>query len=144
MEVFVKSKKNGNKYFIRIDPGEEIVSTLKEFCIERSIKLGKISAIGAVNEAEIGIFDPLKKEYHSNTIKGTFEILSIAGNITSNKDQPYLHMHIMLSDSEYNAFGGHLNKAVVSATCEVIIEEFEGRLDRYYDENSRLNLIELE
>ncbi|RLC55883.1 MAG: DNA-binding protein [Candidatus Cloacimonadota bacterium] len=144
MEVFVKSKKIGNKYFIRIDPGEEIVSTLKEFCIERSIKLGKISAIGAVNEAEIGIFDPLKKEYHSNTIKGTFEILSITGNITSNKDQPYLHMHITLSDSKFNAFGGHLNKAFVSATCEVIIEEFEGKLVRYYDENIRLNLLELE
>ena len=143
MEVFVKSKKIGNKFFIRIDSGEEIVSSLNEFCIERSIKLGKMSAIGAVNEVEIGIFDPLKKEYHSNTIKDTFEILSIAGSITSNKDQPYLHMHIMLSDSEYNAFGGHLNKAVVCATCEVIIEEYEGKLDRYYDENIRLNLLEL-
>ena len=143
MEEFVESKKFANKYFIRIDKEEEIVSILTEFCNERSIKLGRISAIGAVNEIEIGIFDPIKKEYHSNTIKGTFEILSIAGNITSNKDQPYLHMHIMLSDSEYNAFGGHLNKAVVSATCEVIIEEFDGKLDRHFDENSGLNLIEI-
>jgi len=139
----VESKKNGNKYFIRLDPGEEIVSNLNEFCNEKSIKLGKISAIGAVNEAEIGIFDPLKKEYHSNIIKGTFEILSITGNITSNKDQSYLHMHIMLSDNEYNAFGGHLDKAVVSATCEVIIEEFEGKLNRHFDEYTGLNLIEI-
>lgn len=139
----MESKKNGNKYFIRLDPGEEIVSNLNEFCNEKSIKLGKISAIGAVNEAEIGIFDPLKKEYHSNIIKGTFEILSITGNITSNKDQSYLHMHIMLSDNEYNAFGGHLDKAVVSATCEVIIEEFEGKLNRHFDEYTGLNLIEI-
>ena len=139
----MESKKIENKYFIRIDRGEEIVSTLTEFCNKRSIKLGKIFAIGAVNEVEIGLFDPLKKEYHSNTINGTFEILSITGNITSNKDQPYLHMHIMLSDSEYNAFGGHLNRAVVSATCEVIIEEYEGKLERYFDENIGLNLIDL-
>ena len=142
MEVFVESKKIGNKYIIRIDKGEEIVSLLTEFCNERSIKLGKITAIGAVNEVEIGLFDPIKKEYHSKTIKGTFEILSVLGNITSNKDQPYLHMHITLSDSEYNAFGGHLNKAVVSATCEVIIEEMSGNLDRYFDENIGLNLFE--
>ena len=139
----MESKKIGNKYIIRIDPGEEIVSILTEFCSERSIKLGKISAIGAVNEVEIGLFDPLKKEYHSNIIKGFFEILSITGNITSNKDQPYLHMHILLSDIEYNAFGGHLNRAVVSATCEVIIEEFEGKLNRYFDKKSGLNLFEL-
>jgi len=143
MEVFVESKKNGNKYFIRIDQGEEIVSILTKFCTKRDIKVGKISAIGAVNEVKIGIFDPLKKEYHSKTINGTFEILSITGNITSNKHQPYLHMHIMLSDSEYNAFGGHLNSAVVSATCEVIIDEFEENLDRYFDENTGLNLFEL-
>ena len=84
-----------------------------------------------------------KKRYYSNTIKGIFEILSITGNITSNNDQSYLHMHIMLSDGEYNAFGGHLNKAVVSATSEVIIEEFEGKLDRHFDEKSGLNLIDL-
>ena len=142
MEGFVKSKKVGNKYIIRIDKGEEIVSLLTEFCNERSIKLGKISAIGAVNEVEIGLFDPIKKEYHSNTIKGTFEILSVLGNITSKKDQPYLHMHITLSNSEYKAFGGHLNKAVVSATCEVIIEEMSGNLARYFDENIGLNLFE--
>ncbi len=143
MEELVKSKKIENRYFIRIDRGEEIVSNLTEFCKERSIKLGRISAIGAVNEATIGIFDPLKKEYHSVEFKGTYEILSIMGNITSNNDQPYLHMHITLSDSEYNAFGGHLNKAIVSATCEVIIEEFEGKLNRFFDEKTGLNLVEL-
>ena len=143
MEEILESKKMGNNYFIRIDKGEEIMSILTEFCNEREIKLGKISAIGAVNEVEIGIFDPLKKEYQSNTIKGTFEILSITGNITSNKDQPYLHMHIMLSDSNYNAFGGHLNRAIVGATCEVIIEELNGNLERYFDEELEINLIDL-
>jgi len=143
MEELVESKKISNKYFIRIDRGEEIVSNLTEFCKERSIKLGRISAIGAVNEATIGIFDPLKKEYNSVELKGTFEILSIMGNITSNNDQPYLHMHITLSDNEYNAFGGHLNKAIVSATCEVIIDKFEGKLNRYFDEKTGLNLVEL-
>ncbi len=142
MEEFVESRKIGNKYIIRIDKGEEIVSILTEFCKKRSIKLGKISAIGAVNEVEIGVFDPLTKDYHSNLIKGTFEILSVVGNITINKEKPYLHLHITLSDSEYNAFGGHLNKAVVSATCEVIIEELSGNLNRYFDANSGLNLIE--
>lgn len=140
----MESIKIGNKYLVRIDPGEEIVSNLTEFCKERSIKLGSISAIGAVNKVEIGIFDPLKKEYYSDTLKGTYEILSIMGNITSNNNQPYLHMHITLSDNKYNAFGGHLNNAVVSSTCEVIIEEFEGKLDRYFDKNIGLNLFEIE
>lgn len=128
MEELVKSKKIENRYFIRIDRGEEIVSNLTEFCKERSIKLGRISAIGAVNEATIGIFDPLKKEYHSVEFKGTYEILSIMGNITSNNDQPYLHMHITLSDSEYNAFGGHLNKAIISTTVKLLLMNLKANL----------------
>ena len=52
-------------------------------------------------------------------------------------------MHIILSDSDYKTFGGHLNRAVVSATCEVIIEEYEGTLERYFDDNIGLNLFEL-
>ena len=143
MELFVESKKIGNRYIIRIDKGEEIVSILTRFCNERAIKSGKISAIGAVNEVDIGLFDSIKQEYYSKTLKGAFEILSITGNISSNKDQPYLHMHITLSNNEYNAFGGHLNKAIVSATCEVILEELNGKLERSFDENTGLNLFKL-
>ncbi len=139
----MKSIQFENKHFIRIDKGEEIVSILTKFCNNKSITLGKISAIGAVDEVEIGIFEPKTKDYNSKIIKGTFEILSISGNISCKKNEPYLHMHIILSDRDYKAFGGHLNKAVVSATCEVIIEEYDGKLDRYFDENIGLNLFEL-
>ena len=38
-------------------------------------------------------------------------------------------------------FGGHLNKAMVSATCEMVIYIIDGKIDRYYDEQIGLNLL---
>ena len=55
----------------------------------------------------------------------------------------YLHIHVNLADEEHRTFGGHLNEAVVSATCEAIIEEFEGEVDRFFDEKIGINLMDV-
>ena len=41
-------------------------------------------------------------------------------------------------------FGGHLNRAIVSATCEMIIDVIDvidGTVDRIYDEETGLNIF---
>ncbi|MCK5684547.1 DNA-binding protein [bacterium] len=134
-------KKIENSYVLRLDPGEEIIVSIKKFCELEKIHVGSISAIGAVNKVEIGYFETAKKEYHSTVKKGDFEILNLSGNIASMDDEVYLHLHISIAGSDLCAYGGHLNHAIVSATCEVFIDTLNGKLDRSHDEKTGLNLL---
>ena len=134
---------NKKKWIFRQLIIKEILSELEKVCSQYNIKLGKISGIGAVNRATIGFFEPAIKKYHPTEINDDHEITSLSGNITSMNNEVYLHVHINLANSENNTFGGHLNEAFVSATCEVIIEEFEGEVSRFFDETGGLNLLDV-
>ena len=131
------------KYVIRIDRGEKIVETLAKICVENNITLGIISGIGAVSKAKIGLFKPEEKKYFTTELLGDYEITSLNGNISIMNGEVYLHLHINLADEKHKTFGGHLNEAVVSATCEVIIEKIEGSIERKFDKEKGLNLLKI-
>jgi len=137
----LKTKKIGNKTFVRIDKGEEIIGSLKRCCRENNINLGIVSGIGAANDIVVGLFDPEKKKYYSKRLTGNFEITTLQGNISEMDGEPYLHLHITLGDEKHNSYGGHLTSAVVSATFEGVIELLDGRIGRKLDENIGLNLM---
>ena len=133
----------GTTCIIRIDRGEEIVSTINEFCTGKRIFLGTVQGIGAVGNAEIGLFETATKKYHAKTLWGDLELTALLGSITTMNGAPYLHLHATITDSTHQAFGGHLKSAVVSGTCEVFITMLEGRVERVFDDETGLNLLDL-
>lgn len=135
-------KQFANKYILRLDRGEEIVASLKTFCEKEKISLGSISGLGAVNKAVIGLFNCEEKKYYKTDLSGDFEITSLLGNISTMDGEIYLHLHIALGDDKYNVKGGHLNSAVISGTGELIIEKFDGSVDRSFSEEIGLNLYD--
>lgn len=137
-------KKFGNTYVVRMDKGEEIVSTLKEFCQQQNIILGSIKGIGAVDKATIGLFKTDEKKYYSVELNGSYEITSLLGNISTMNGEVYLHLHINLSDEHYKTYGGHLNSAIISATGEIIIEAIDGMVDRKFNDDEGLNLLKFD
>ncbi|MBN1296994.1 DNA-binding protein [bacterium] len=139
----MEAKQIGNTWIIRIRRGEEIIATLTTACRENHIRLGIISAIGAVGEATIGLYDVSRQQYHSESYSGDMEIVCLTGNVTTMHGEIYLHLHVSLSDVSHNLIGGHLNRAVVSATCEVFIQTIPGEIDRFTDDETGLNLLKL-
>ena len=134
-------RKFGDKYLIRIDKGEELVDTLKKFCIDNKIKLGAITGLGVTNKVTMGIFETQSKKYYSKELIGNHEIAPLYGNITTMGSEVYLHFHVNLGNDEHMSFAGHLTSAYVSATVEVIIDAIGGEVDRKFSDEIGLNLL---
>lgn len=130
-----------NTIVCRIDKGEEILDKIKEVALKENIKLANVNALGATNEFTVGVFKPEEKKYYSNEFKGDFEIVSLTGTINTMNGKFYTHIHMSAGNDKGEVFGGHLNKAVVSATCEMIINIIDGVVDRKFDEDIGLNLF---
>lgn len=135
-------RKFNNTIVARIDRGEEIIAKIKEIALKEDIKLANINALGATNDFTVGVFNVDEKKYYSNDFKGNFEIVSLTGTINTMNEEFYTHIHMSAGNEKGEVFGGHLNRAIVSATCEMVINVINGKVDRKYDENIGLNLFE--
>ena len=134
-------KRFENTIVARIDKGEEILEKIKEIALNENIKLANINALGATNDFTVGVFKTEEKKYYANEFKGDFEIVSLTGTINTMNNEFYTHIHMSAGNDKGEVFGGHLNRAVVSATCEMVLNIIDGRVDRYFDEEIGLNLM---
>ena len=139
----MKFKKIKDTYFIRLDRGENLIETLKQFCTKQKIKCSYFFGIGALGEAELAHYIVENKKYTSKTYKQPLEIVNMNGNITTMNKEVYLHCHITLSDEKMKAIAGHLKEGIISATCELILVKLNATINRKYDDFTGLNLLNI-
>ncbi|MBQ1324412.1 MAG: DNA-binding protein [Solobacterium sp.] len=124
---------------IRMDPGEEILEEMQKVAEQEHIRLASVSALGATNDFTVGVFDTAEKKYYANHFTGNYEIVSLTGTINTMNGAYYAHLHLSAGNDKGQVFGGHLNRAVISATCEMVIRIIDGEVDRVFNEELGLN-----
>ncbi len=137
-------KRFGNTVVVRIDRGEEVLEELKHVALQENVKLANINALGAVGEFTVGVFHTAEKQYAANSFKGDFEIVSLTGSISAMNGEYYAHLHMAAGDKDGHVFGGHLNRAVISATCELFMNVIDGTVERKFSEEVGLNLFDFQ
>ena len=137
-------KRFGDTVLARFDKGEEILEQLQKVAEKEGIRLAEISALGAVNDFTVGVFNTAEKKYYANHFEGAFEIVSLTGTVSTMDGKYYAHLHMSAGNDKGEVFGGHLNRAVISATCEMVIRVIDGQIDRYHDDEIGLNLFKLD
>ena len=136
---------SGEKTFALIfEKGDEIIHALRRFANERSLFASHFTAIGALSDVVLGFFDPLKREYKRIAIQEQMEVLSLNGDVTIHEGSPKIHAHIVVGKSDGTAHGGHLMEGHVFPTLELILVESPKFLQRKFDQDTGLALIDLD
>lgn len=127
----------------RLDIDDEIITSLKKICEENKVESAMVHAIGAVKNATVAMFDFKSGAYNENELNEFMELLSLEGNVTNMQGETYIHLHAAFGDEKGHAFGGHLKKAVIGATCEMFIIPFSQPVERVKQEETGLNIFKL-
>ena len=139
----MKHAKLGERFILRLYRGEEVMKTLTEFARQMRIPAGELSGIGAVQEVVLGYFDPESRKYIKDLFPGSYEVTGLNGNLSQVKGEPFFHLHATIADRDHTARAGHLFSARVSVTLEVILNPFSENLERTWDREVDLNLLNL-
>ena len=130
-------------FAVVLDSGDEVTECLLAFAREQKLSASQFSGLGAFSEVVLGYFDWQKKDYDEIRIDEQVEVLNLTGDVALNDGEPKLHPHVVVGKRDGTAHGGHLLKARVRPTLEVILTESPAHLTRKTDPESGLALISL-
>lgn len=115
---------------------------LQEFCREQGVSAARFTAIGAFSDVTLGWFDWETKEYREIQVDEQVEVLTLAGDVAlSPEGRPSVHGHLVVGRSDGTTRGGHLLRAHVRPTLELVLDETPAGLRKRHDPESGLALI---
>jgi predicted DNA-binding protein with PD1-like motif len=108
--------------FVRLDPGEEIHTTLQKLADEVGFNAAAItSGIGRTRENLYGFMDE-QGVYQRRPLDNPSELVSLSGNIARTQDgKAFTHIHCCWSDDNNNVHAGHMFESIVHVVAEIHI-----------------------
>ncbi|MCD8917703.1 PPC domain-containing DNA-binding protein [Staphylococcus gallinarum] len=136
-------QEDNNTIVLVLEQGEDIVEAVTDIARDKNGKFGTVSGIGACSEVELNFYNLETKTYEKKLIQEPLELTSLLGNISHIDDQPFAHLHATFGTNKYETYSGHLSKATVSATAEIVITMTNLDINRKFNDKIGLNLLNL-
>ncbi|RLG47408.1 MAG: DNA-binding protein [Thermoproteota archaeon] len=134
--------------FLRLEEGEEIISSIKRACSEAGVSGALVMGIGGVSSARVGFFDPEEGGYREVEVSDFHEVASLLGNVSVGEGGEAIpHVHVVLGyrpemAGEKACLAGHLIEGRVRGTMELALLVLSDPLRRVVPGPGGLRLIE--
>ncbi len=133
----------GRVFVVRIDDGEDMLVSLRQFILDKNIQSGSITFLGAlmngrmVTGPEEPVIPPVP---HFVMFEGGWEIFGV-GTIYPGEGGPHIHYHASVGRSGHALTGCLREKAITYLIIEAVIMEFTGlKARREFDQKTQLHL----
>ena len=139
---FRKIDESPKTFILVFKTGDELADGLLQFATEQKLSAASFKAVGALSAVRLAWFNWETRKYEpSVTLDEQVELLSLIGDVALKDGKPAVHAHAVIGKKDGTAHGGHLLKAYVRPTCEVVLTESPARLQKVIDPESGVALI---
>jgi len=129
-------------YLMVLRQGDDIFEQLETLAMKEKIKSANFTGMGFVN-ARFGFFNKETKEYDPREFSEV-EMASMNGSVAWQKEKVSLHVHGVVTDKSFQAFGGHMLAATVSTgSVEIMITLHDKKLERLMEQPLGANVLNL-
>ena len=124
-----------NGFLMVLRPGDNVLLKLEQLAVKERIPSASFTGFGFVHPT-FGFWNPTKKDYNPKAFRDT-ELASMTGSIAWKDGKPALHVHGVVTDKNFMAYGGHILALEVSTgSVEITIVVQPQRLVREVDEST--------
>ncbi len=136
----------GRIFVVRIDDGEDMLVSLRQFITDKGVSAGSITFLGALMDGRMvtGPEEPVIPPVpHFIMFEGGWEVFGV-GTIYPGEGGPHIHYHASVGRSGHALTGCLREKATTYLIVEAVIMEFTGLSARHeFDEKTQLHLPNL-
>lgn len=133
----------GRVFVVRIDDGEDMLVSLRQFVHDKGVRAGSIVFLGALMDGRMvtGPEEPVIPPVpHFVMFEGGWEVFGV-GTIYPGDDGPHIHYHASVGRAGHALTGCLRDKAVTYLIVEAVIYEITGlSARREFDEKTQLHL----
>jgi hypothetical protein len=129
-------------YAVIFGKGDEVMAGLTEFAQEKHLSSSRITGIGGIEDAIVGYLHKGDKAHTPIPINQQCEVLSMLGDIALFRGKPVVHIHMVVGLPDGSTRGGHLLKAHVWPTMEIIVTEYPNAMHKKLDAETGMAFID--
>lgn len=150
VDTVITNKQDSVKRFTRVSvgylmvlrQGDDVLKEIEKLATMEKIPSANFTGMGFVN-AKFGFFNFKTKEYDPKEFKDV-EMASMTGSIAWQDGKVSLHIHGVVTDKDFKAYGGHLLEATVgTGSVEITVIVHEQKLERIMEQPLGANVLQL-